>query len=124
MEKLCVILMVLCYVPAVVQAQRADSEGDGLRLMKPEIRVLVDSAGAKVWPDQPTKRRFDAYPMPNAYRQDDSAVAMPNAYRGDHCVQMPNLYREHPAERIIHAMLSDSTANHMPDSTSMEKHRK
>ncbi|MBK1440616.1 hypothetical protein JHJ32_11515 [Parapedobacter sp. ISTM3] len=49
----------------------------------------ADSAAAA--PKQHRLQSFPTDPMPNAYRG-DRCVEIPNGYRGDNCVSMPNLY--------------------------------
>ncbi|SFC40271.1 hypothetical protein SAMN05421747_11069 [Parapedobacter composti] len=64
---------------------------------------LADSTA--VAPKQHGLQAFPTAPMPNAYRG-DGCVEMPNAYRGDNCVPMPNLYRS----PLVKIPQSDSTS--------------
>lgn len=94
-----------------------DGDKNGLRAIKPENRIIIDSvlSGPKL--KRTNDQVFDTYPMPNLYRR-DYAVAMPNAYRGDNCVPMPNLYQGKPTRFIIKA---DSAGSSTPDSVRMDE---
>ncbi|WP_353127715.1 hypothetical protein [Parapedobacter pyrenivorans] len=92
-----------------------DGGKNGLRTIKPENRIVIDSVLSGPTHKRTNDQVFDTYPMPNLYRR-DYAVAMPNAYHGDNCVPMPNVYQEKPSRFIVK---TDSAGSSVPDSALM-----